>query len=405
MNRLLDDTPARALPVADDLAGTLGNTRILEMMLATLLVIDGVAIPGFGFPFSLLGVAGLSFVAFTRRPTLPLGRNSWLLWAFGLLLVYVSIVSVLTPDSNFAADWTRRIIRIMSVLALVIMVAEGRLHLPSLLKGLTVTLFVNAAAFYAGIAPDNYGGTLTGWLGDKNKAGLTYAAVGLLALSQARSRWTQAFLVITTFGFTWLTASRTSISAYGFGFLWFLFVAARPAWMRWLAAGGVVLALPFLEENFARVGEFANRGGSDLLRERIDAAVAEKLAVTPPQGSGLGEAYVVIDERTWYFHNSFDTLHVEGGWLWLIGIVAITVWFGLRPFSNTGRSMQSRVAQGATVVVLICAWKLGEVLLTNVWALVLGVALNQVLREQNAVESFAPYPAEPWGVLGPGRWP
>lgn len=405
MNRLLDDTPVRALSVADDITGSVGSTRLLEMALAALLVIDGVPIPGLGFPFSLLGVAGLSLVAFTRRPTLPLGRTTWLLWAFGLLLMYVSAVSVLTPDSYYAADWTRRLIRIISVLTLVIMLAEGRLHLPSILKGVTFALFVNAGAFYAGITPDAYGGALTGWLGDKNKAGLTYAAIGVLALSQTRSRWTRGFLILSTFMFTWLTGSRTSISAYAFGLLWFGLVAARPAWMRWLAAGGVALALPYLQSTFARVGQFADREGSDMLRSRIDAAVADKLAVTPPQGLGLGEAYVVIDRSTWYFHNSFDTLRVEGGWPWLIGIVAITVWFGLRPFSPAGREMQSRVAQGATVVVLICAWKLGEVLLTNVWGLVLGIALNQVLRERNDPESYDPFPTNPWGAPGHGRLP
>lgn len=401
MNRLLQAAPERALPEPDDMAGEIGSSRVLEMALAALLVVDGVPIPGLGFPFSLVGVAGLSLLGFTRRPTLAWGRTGGLLWAFGFLLLYISAVSILTPSSYYAADWIRRFIRIVAVLALVIMLAEGRLHLPSILKGITLALFVNAAAFYAGLASDTYGGALTGWLGDKNKAGLVYATVGVLMLSQARSRWTRGFLVLSTFTFVWLTESRTAFSAYGFGVMWVLLVATRPAWLRWLAAGGVLLALPYLEENFARMGSFANRVGSDLLRGRIDAAVADKLAVTPPQGLGLGEAYVVIDQHTWYFHNSFHTLRVEGGWLWMIGIVAITVWFGLRPFSTTGRGMQSRVAQGATVVVLICAWKLGEVLLTNVWGLVLGIAVNQVLRERHAAESYLPLPPEPWGV--PGR--
>ena len=396
MNRFLDPTPRRATVEPEILAGKIGSTRLLEAGLAALLVADGVAIPGVDFPYSLIGVAGLSLLAFTRRPPLTLGRANWVLWAFGLLLAYVSVVSAVTPDSPFAADWTRRIVRIIAVLAFVLMLAEGRLHLPSLLKGLLFALLVNAAAFYAGFAPDTYGGTLTGWLGDKNKAGLMYAAVGLLVLSQARTRWGQALLVLSSLGFTWLTGSRTSITAYAFGVLWLALVATRPAWVRWLTAGGMVQVLPWIEENFAQTGHFVNRWGSDLLRGRIDAAVADKVAITPPQGLGLGEAYVMINGRTWYFHNSFDTLHVEGGWLWLIGIVAITVWFGLRPFNDTDRGLQSRYAQAATIVVLICAWKLGEVMLTNVWGLVLGIALNQVLRERAATTQDADlYAAEP----------
>ncbi len=374
----------REVDLSPPLSGAIGGMRVLEMALAALLVAEGVLIPGLGFPLSLIGVAGLTILGFTRPPAQRFGKYAWLFWLFGFLLVWVAAVSILTPPGFYAANWVGRIIRIVAVLALTVMIAQGRLHLPSILKGLLFALVVNAMAFYTGVAPDNYGGYLTGWLGDKNTAGLVYAAVGVLALSQARSRWGQAILVASAGGFIWLTGSRATLAAYGFALLWMALVATRPAVVRWFAAGGILMALPWLVNNFAQAGQFADRSGSDLLRDRIDAAAVEKVAATPPQGLGLGEAYVEIGTNTWYFHNAYDTLHVEGGWLWLAGIVGVTVLFGLRPFVIPDPGVQSRVLQAATLVILISAWWLGEVFLTNAWGLVLGAALNQVLSEQRA---------------------
>ncbi len=70
--------------------------------------------------------------------------------------------------------------------------------------------------------------------------------------------------------------------------------------------------------------------------------------------------------KIWYFHNSFSTALVEGGWPWLLLLLGITIVVALRPF---GHDLDKRevIVQAAAVAMLICAWKLGEVLFTLQW--------------------------------------
>lgn len=377
--------PRRAL-VAVDPAHTGGRYRdshALQFLLGALLVADGVALPGLNFPLSLLGVAGLCLLGFSRPPKLLLGRFGWVPWALTLALAWTVAVSLFTPASPDAADWSRRIIRIAAVVLLAFALASERLHLPSVLKGLALALMVNAAAFYAGLAPDTYGGALTGWLGDKNKAALAYSVLGVLLLSQVRRPPVRVLVVVVTAALVWFTGSRTSMTGYAFGLVWLWLVARRAAPVRWASAGGLAAAAVWLEDNLAQTGQFAERWGSDLLRGRIDAASEVKLAGTPFEGLGFGEAYVLIDGRLWYFHNAYWSLLVEGGWVLAVTIVAVTVFVGLRPFEAGVHDYRAVIAQGATVALLIAGWKLGEVFLTNTWGLVLGFALNVVLRHQD----------------------
>lgn len=352
---------------------------------ALLLIGDGIPLPGLGFPVSLVGVGLLLIVAFTRRPTMALGKSWWVPWLLVVLLVWVVFVSVLATPTEFASLWPRRAIRILGVLLLMMSLATGRLHLPSVIKAVAIALGVNAAAFYVGLTPDDYEGALTGWLGDKNKAGLFYSVAGILVLLTTESRAARIVLVSASGALLWLTGSRTSMSAYGFALLWLWLVSGRAAPVRWLAAGGTAALAVYLEQNFAQAGVFESRWGSDLLRDKIDAAALAKVAQTPIQGMGLGEAYVMLDGRPWYFHDAYATLLVEGGWIYLVGVVALTAWIGLRPFSpGEAPSSAGRVTQAATVALLICAWKLGEVFLTIPWALTVGAAFHHLLTQARA---------------------
>ena len=60
----------------------------------------------------------------------------------------------------------------------------------------------------------------------------------------------------------------------------------------------------------------------------------------------------------------------------------MTVVFALRPFTRE-LSRQEIVAQAATVTTLICAWRLGEVLFTLQWALVIAIALYAHARARD----------------------
>ncbi|WP_341854302.1 hypothetical protein [Brachybacterium sp. GPGPB12] len=97
--------------------------------------------------------------------------------------------------------------------------------------------------------------------------------------------------------------------------------------------------------------------------------------------------------KAWLFHNSYWTALVEGGWPWSLIVLGVTVVFALRPFTRE-LSRQEIVAQAATVTTLICAWRLGEVLFTLQWALVIAVALYAHARARQTATPGGPSSAE-----------
>ncbi len=139
--------------------------------------------------------------------------------------------------------------------------------------------------------------------------------------------------------------------------------------------GLLASVVAWMAENIARIGIFADRMGTDLLRERITTASWEKVADAPWFGLGLSEATVDLERSTWFFHNSYASLLVEGGWPLAVVVVLTYVFLGLRPFNPDQRS-DSRVAvEAATLVLLICATQLGEVFFSLPGVLVLGAGL------------------------------
>ncbi len=72
--------------------------------------------------------------------------------------------------------------------------------------------------------------------------------------------------------------------------------------------------------------------GTDEFRARIDAASFAKLDHAPWHGQGLGEAWAMLpDGATYSFHNSYWSMLVEGGCVYLVAMLVLTVWFGIRP--------------------------------------------------------------------------
>lgn len=362
--------------VKDDLRDQLGSTRLPEFVLGFLLIGAGTSTPFLPVPLPLASSAVLLLCALAlfRPPERSLGTLSGLALLLTGILAYLAVVSALSP--MVATDeWVRRIVRLSAVVALVFFFVSRRLDLVSVLKGLGTAMVVNAGMFYSGLAPDRYGGFLTGYFGDKNQAGLYHAVAGILLLALCRRRWSQVLVLALSGAALWLTGSRTSMAAFVFGVLWILLSPRLGNFFRILVAGAVVWALQFLEENLAQVGAFADREGSDLLRERIQAATDLKVAGTPFQGLGLGEAFVWLEQEDWFFHDGYATLFVEGGYPYLAAVVAITVLVGFRPFRKGAATRTSLVAEGATLTLLVCAWQLGEVFLTVAWSMAMAMAL------------------------------
>ena len=153
-------------------------------------------------------------------------------------------------------------------------------------------------------------------------------------------------------------------------------------------------AIGFITEDFADASVFGDRTGTDILRARIDEMSWAKVQQTGFFGQGLGEAYVydVAGERTWFFHNSYWSAFVEGGWIWVLGVVAVTLLVAVRPLSNNDWTVYQVIAQGVGIALLICALRLGEVFYTLPW----GICMGYVIRV-SIIESYTNQSVELFG--------
>lgn len=351
-------------------------TRFLDFVLGTLVFVAWVP-PGAPATLSvgLVAVAGLVVLASLRRPAWGRTGLGWLVVAAVVLLGYAASISMLTADESLFG-WEKRALRLVLVLVFLASIASGRLHYPSLVRGMAAGLVGNAVLFYAGVAPAPYGAYLSGFLLDKNVAGLVYLVVGLLLAGLASTRLRRALVLLATSVAVWGTGSRTSLAALGCALAWFWLRPRLRPWGRLLLAGGLALLVRLLEVDYSQVGVFVERVGSDNLRARIDAASQLKLESTPWYGAGLGNAYVPLQGDTFFFHNSYWSALVEGGWILLVAYVTVHVWFGIGP-TRTGPPIArwATAAEAANVAVLVCALRLGEVFATTGAAIALGAGL------------------------------
>ncbi|MGQ4538381.1 O-antigen ligase family protein [Dermabacteraceae bacterium P7074] len=359
----------------------LGSIVIIDFIVGILFVGDGYLIPGIGVPASVLGLVIIVVLGFFRKP-----KRCADIYFFMLLIVLLSVlwttgVSLVMDAST--GETVRRAGRMAMLLLCCLFLIEERIDFNSLVKGLCAGLFVNFILFYAGIAPDAYGGYLTGYLVDKNKAGLYYLVGGMLAMGISKKTWLTVALLFAAGGSVWLTGSRTTLAALLVAILWVLVATRMPKVPRCTFVLALVFLIDYLERNFAHFGAFADRVGSDLLRQRIDMASLDKLEKTPFKGLGFGEAHVIIENRKWYFHNSYWTLLVEGGVIHFLIIVVITLALGLGIFRNVAYTVELRRAEGALAGLFVAASRLGEVFLTNAWMLVISFLVVAVLNAKS----------------------
>ena len=351
-------------------------------------------VPGVPIEIAVFGlmVAVGAFVRPTvRNPVVP-----WVALAFFTMLTSVIAVSVLMGQ-----PWLQRSVRLALLFIVAAVVAQGRVRWKSILLGGVLSLtFLNAPAFYLGLTPNNYPPFLTGWLGDKNVAGLYYAVMAVFGLSLFRRGWQQAAYFATMFALLWLTGSRTGLAAAVLGLGWWL-LRNRVGLMTRLALFGLgAWALQWFEGRYSQVGVFADREGTDLLRSSIHTAEQIKLSGTAWYGRGLNTAVVDLPGfHRMFFHDSYAALQVEGGIPMLVVVLGLYVVLGLG-LGSRRRTVGSdlRAAEGAVIALLVCAWQLGEVFLTSIGFFLLGVALLQ----RFGTSVVAPEPQSPLGSAARG---
>ena len=322
-------------------------------------------------PLAQVSMIALLIIAAFRRPTRSLEAARWFPLFAVFLLTYLSAVSLIQD-----VDFVRRLGNIALLLAVCGFMASGRIDVPSAVKGLGVALGINAVLFYAGVAPDTYGGVLTGYISDKNAAGLMYGVGALLGTLMTHRVWVRVVIFAAGAGALVLTDSRTSMAAYAAAAVWIVCSPRLGLAFQALLAAGLIAVFFWVDQNLSDSGSYAtSRAGSDALRDRIDAATDAKVAATPWYGGGLGEATTEVEGDFWFFHNSYDALYAEGGIVVLLSVVAVyvVIGFGLRPKRDRG---YGATAVGAgTLFLLLAATRLGEVFFAPIGFVLLGVGL------------------------------
>lgn len=367
-----------------------------------LVIID--LIVGFLFIFRSIGLFSQSFVALvllvyvayraTTKPVYTVRYSNIVVAVFLIGFFYIFVASIFAGESTTMQVF-QRLMRMLAVVGLAIFIADGRVHFRSLLLGFSIGLLFNAIGFYAGVAPADYGSYLTGWVQDKNVAGLYYAVVPLLMFVLFTKPWQRIALVMIALPLLWETGSRTSLGGFALGVLWLLFAGRLNLFFKFVMGGLVMWLFEWAQANFADSAAFGDRSGTDWFREQIDNASWEKVQGAPWHGLGLGQAFAEVEgHNNQYFHNSFWTLYVEGGWPWLIAVLGITL-FAVFIWKQQ-KTPRTIGAEAAMVLLLICSWRLGEVILTMPWGLVMGLALSY-MRESNTEYAKSIY-------TGDSRW-
>ncbi|WP_321080859.1 hypothetical protein [Micrococcus sp.] len=342
-------------------------------------MVESMQVPGLGIPLPEGMMILLLLLAGFRPPRRDLSRYGLLTVVILGLLAYLVAVTLVQD-----LDPARRAIRIGLLMLFAYALASERIDIKSILYGMAAGGLVNVPLFYAGLVPDNYGGYLTGWLADKNVAGLFYALIPVLLVATMQRMGPKLLVLGVGFLLVFLTGSRTSLAALGCAVVWILLSPYLGRVLRLVLVAGMARFVGWAEEYLADAAIFGDRSGTDWFRDRIQAESARMVDAAPWYGEGLGTAQVHLDNVTMFFHNSYLALLIEGGWPFLIVVVGLYVALSLRPFAATHRSPSRVAVEAAAVIILVASTQLGEVFITIYGVIV--VAAGLLLTAQEADE-------------------
>lgn len=367
-----------------------GSIVVLEFILGLFMVAAGVPIPGLGFAVNIAVAILLIFIRLYKPSEYICPNLSLFAALFILALTYVSIVST-TVGVSTTDDVLRRAFRIAVIFGIVLLIADKRINFKSLMLGLGIGMVINAIAFYLGIAPAAYGDALTGWMGDKNVAGMYYGVIPIILFGLFEKQWHRLLIVALTLPLLFETGSRTSMGGFILGVLWILFARKVSLVVKIFLGFAFAWLFEWMQSNFADSSVFGDRSGTDWYREQIDIASWAKTEEAPWHGLGFGQAIVILPNgEDMYFHNSYWTLLVEGGWPWAIAILGVTFYavFVWKQAGQRSSSERNLTAEAATVFLAVCSWRLGEVMLTIPWAFAVGYALSLTALPKKNILSY-----------------
>jgi len=326
-------------------------------------------LPGIGLPVNEVAPLMVCLLAANRVST---SRERIPFWFSGGLVAVLTMLAV----TSYLHDLTpsRRLLHVLLYLVLATLLASGRIHVPSAARGLAVGLCTSITMSIAGFGPDNYAGRLTGYLGDPNAGGYVVAVLGLVALGlgpRGRLRW---LLILLALAAVVLTYSRTTLLAVAFAVVWLLIGRRVSVWAGALLVGAMVYVVAHIPPQLTLFGPFSDRGGSDLLRQRIIAQEHVDISHSPIIGNGAGTATVNLQGDVFFYHSSYLALQAEGGVVCLVLLVGVIVLTFLS-IARMPRDMRNGWLEASLIALMVCAVNVGEILLELPSAIAIGMAM------------------------------
>ena len=348
-------------------------------------------LPGIGLPVNEVAPLMVCLLAANRVST---SRERIPFWFSGGLVAVLTMLAV----TSYLHDLTpsRRLLHVLLYLVLATLLASGRIHIPSAARGLAVGLCTSITMSIAGFGPDNYAGRLTGYLGDPNAGGYVVAVLGLVALGlgpRGRLRWLLIFLALAA---VVLTYSRTTLLAVAFAVVWLLIGRRVSVWAGALLVGAMVYVVGHIPPQLTLFGPFSDRGGSDLLRQRIIAQEHVDISHSPIIGNGAGTATVNLQGDVFFYHSSYLALQAEGGVVCLVLLVGVIVLTFLS-IARMPRDMRNGWLEASLIALMVCAVNVGEILLELPSAIAIGMAMWHRLNATHPADAHddAAAPAAP----------
>jgi hypothetical protein len=371
--------------------------RITDLLLCALVPLRALDGPG-GIPLNEVACAVLLGLALLRP------RPHGVRLPPVVVVLTIALVGVMTY-SGYAndVDWYQRVAHLVLWVGLVWVLAMGKVSLRSAALGFGAGLVAAAASSFFDLTSDGYEGRLTGWFGDPNAAAYFLAVLGALAVGWAGGRRLGGVLLVVLLVALVLTFSRTGLLAATSALLW-ASAGRRLGVLGGAAVGGLTLWIVHsIPPGLRLYGPFADREGSDQLRERIIAQEHEVIAQAPWYGNGPGQATVLVDGDRFFFHNSYLAVRQEGGWIALVLLLGLIAYAFLRLSRASRRGDPHAIAgQAALIALLVSAVTLGEVLLELPAAFAIGFALRTVASLPDRRQTRLPAPWRGHAAHRPG---
>ncbi|GAB2974528.1 O-antigen ligase family protein [Nocardioides montaniterrae] len=381
--RTADPTDIRLPLVTTD--GRDNETKAFEFVLFAAMGFSSVAVKG--LPVGELALGLVTLLAMTKRPTrLPPPLMTALIAAVPTWMLAAAVIDGVSPY--------RRLLHLALWGLLALCIGQGRIHLQTMARGFATGLVVSLGAGLFGQVARNehgavaYSGRLTGYVGDPNTAGYYVLVLGLVACAYMGSRRQVVLFLMTATPLLVLTWSRTSLFAATACVVWLLIGHRISPVLGVLFLSGLVYGFARFPDTLKQIGPFSDRNGSDELRRRIDAGAAHLVDTAGLTGHGPGTSLVPDWNQPgnfWFFHNSYNSIINEGGWIafaLVIGLLVITMLL----LTRLEIRHRNGWVEAALISLSVVAINLGEVLLELPAAVALGAAAYHLGRPPAAVQ-------------------